>query len=207
MTPEQVAVHFTHQDGSYHFARWGRAIVPVIFGVDAASLPVLKGAIEVVVAMAGHKMGQLDPELGANLMIFFMADWQELAATPKLDLMIGDTAALVGRLEAANANQYRTCRFDETGAIKATFVFLRLDEALNNQPAEDLALSQVAQAMLVWSKQAFATLSPLMQAPGGGGALVRPEIAALIRAAYDPSMPVCSRDASHALRLAARMED
>lgn len=29
---------FTRADGAYVFARWGRPIVPVIFGVDDASL-------------------------------------------------------------------------------------------------------------------------------------------------------------------------
>jgi hypothetical protein len=35
---------------------------------------------------------------------------------------------------------------------------------------------------------------------------LRPEIAAVIRAAYDPVLPVAATDPSHALRLAARME-
>jgi hypothetical protein len=35
---------------------------------------------------------------------------------------------------------------------------------------------------------------------------MRPEVAALLRAGYDPVMPVRADDASHALRLAARIE-
>ncbi|MEL7181186.1 MAG: hypothetical protein AAFN63_15255, partial [Pseudomonadota bacterium] len=62
---------FTRADGSYVFARWGRPIVPVVFGVDEASLAVFKGAIEAVVTLAAHQMAETDPELGANLMIFF----------------------------------------------------------------------------------------------------------------------------------------
>jgi len=34
--------------------------------------------------------------------------------------------------------------------------------------------------------------------------VLRPEIAAVIRAAYDPVLPAMSQDASHGLRLAAR---
>jgi hypothetical protein len=34
---------------------------------------------------------------------------------------------------------------------------------------------------------------------------LRPEIAAVIRAAYDPVLPPMAQDASHALRLAARI--
>ena len=56
MTPEQIQPLFTRADGQYLFARWGRAIVPVVFGLDDATLPVLKGALEAVVAMAGHEI-------------------------------------------------------------------------------------------------------------------------------------------------------
>jgi hypothetical protein len=36
--------------------------------------------------------------------------------------------------------------------------------------------------------------------------MLRPEIADVIRAAYDPVMPSMARDASHALRIAARVQ-
>lgn len=62
MTPEAVAAAFTRSDGSYLFARWGRPIAPVVFGVDDATLSIVKGAVEAVVALANHKMTDLDPE-------------------------------------------------------------------------------------------------------------------------------------------------
>ena len=57
---------------------------------------------------------------------------------------VGDDIALVqwpieflcDRLAAAGANQYRAFRFDEAGAIRAAFVFIRMDEALADMPAE-----------------------------------------------------------------------
>ena len=39
MLADEVTAHFTHKDGGYRFARWGRPIVPVVFGVDDATLP------------------------------------------------------------------------------------------------------------------------------------------------------------------------
>ncbi len=51
MGPGEIEALFTRGDGSYLFARWGRPIVPVVFGVDDASLAVFKGAIEAVVAL------------------------------------------------------------------------------------------------------------------------------------------------------------
>lgn len=78
MDHDRIERFFTAPDGAYRFARWGRPIVPVVFGVEEATLQTLKGAIEAVVALAGHKMAETDPELGANLLLFFFRDWDEL---------------------------------------------------------------------------------------------------------------------------------
>jgi len=205
ITPEEIEALFTRGDGSYVFARWGRPIVPVVFGVDDATLSTVKGALEAVVTLAGHTMAETDPELGVNLMIFFFREWAELPQVPDLDRMIPDLEPLVDRLEAADANQYRIFRFDGDGAIRASFVFLRMDRELAAVPAETLALSQVVQTMLLWSDQAFTGRSPLARVPETGAVILRPDIAGLIRAAYDPVMPPAARDPSHALRLSARV--
>jgi len=204
MTPEDVTALFTRADGSFAFARWGRPIAPVIFGVAEESLPVLKGAIEAVVTLADHRMAEADPELGANLMVFFVRDWAELTATPHLDRLIEGLAPLVARLQANDANQYRIFRFDEAGAIRACFVFVRMDDQLADVPAETLALAQAAQSMLLWSDKAFTDRSPLVRTEDGH-TILRPEIGALIRAAYDPVLPAYADDPSFALRRHARM--
>lgn len=205
MTAEDITALFTRSDGSYLFARWGRPIVPVVFGATDETVSVLKGAIEAVVALAGHKMAETDPELGANLMVFFFREWDELTETPNLDRLIPDLAQTVARLKAADANQYRSFRFDPDGGIKAGFVFVRMDAALADIPAETIALSQMVQTILLWSDQAFLGTSPLAVLEEGGPAVLKPDIAALIRASYDPVMPVCATDPSHAIRLAARI--
>ncbi|MCO4846843.1 MAG: hypothetical protein KC448_02590 [Yoonia sp.] len=194
---------FTRSDGTYIFARWGRPIVPVVFGVDEQTLSVFKGAIEAVVTVAGHKMDELDMELGANLMFFFCKDWAELAEVPHLDQMIPEIGPLVVKLQAGDANQYRLFRFDEQGAIRACFVFLLMDEHLAQAPLDLLALIQAAQVILLWSDMAFYDQPPLTYVDGE--TVLRPEIAAVIRAAYDPVMPRVAHDASHALRLSARI--
>ncbi|MEJ6392465.1 hypothetical protein V8J82_04305 [Gymnodinialimonas sp. 2305UL16-5] len=206
MTQDYSAVEalFTRADGQFLFARWGRPIVPVVFGVEDATISVLKGAIEAVVTLADHKMAETDPELGANLMVFFIRDWDELPPTPGLDRLIPDLEPLVARLQAADANQYRSFRFDEAGGIKAAFVFIRMDDAMSEVPAETIALSQIVQTILLWSDTAFLGASPLAVLEGGA-AVLRPEIADIIRAAYDPVLPVAATDASFALRLAARI--
>ncbi|NPD19481.1 hypothetical protein [Alterinioella nitratireducens] len=204
MDADTAAALFTRSTGEYLFARWGRPIVPVVFGVEEATVSIVKGAIEAVVALAGHKMAETDPELGANLMIFFIRDWDELTETPNLHRLIPDLGPLVERLKAADANQYRSFRFDGDGAIQASFVFVRMDAAMRDLPAETIALGQIVQVILLWSDTAFAETSPLAAAEGGP-ALLKPEIAEVIRAAYDPVMPVSASDPAHALRLAARV--
>lgn len=202
-TPDTIAALFTRASGDYAFARWGRPIVPVVFGVEDATIATLKGAIEAVVTLACHKMAETDPELGANLMVFFLRDWNELREVPDMDRLIPDLGPLTERLEAADANQYRSFRFDPNGAIRACFVFLRMDVHLSALPADALCLSQMAQVILLWSDLAFATRSPLGVA--GGHAILRPDIADVIRTAYDPVLPVVASDPSHALRMFARL--
>ncbi len=205
MTPEEVQALFT-RDAGYGFARWGRPIVPVVFGVEDESLPVIKGAIEAVAALAGVEVAETDPELGANLMLFFLRDWGELIDVPNLDAMLPGLADTVARLERAGASQYRAFRFDEAGAIRACFSFLRMSGEMAALPAETLALGEAVRVMLTWGEAAFAEASPVGSHPETGAAVLRPEFAALIRAGYDPVMPPASTDPAHALRLWARMQ-
>ncbi len=202
---DAIAALFTGSDGQYRFARWGRPIVPIVFGTDDASLATIKGAVEAVVTLAGHRMAETDPELGANLMLFFLRDWDELTEVPDLERLVPGLGPLVDRLKAEGAHQYRTFRFDGDGAIKAAFGFVRLGPELAEMPAADLALWQAVQMILLWSDSAFAGRSPLARAQGV--VVLRPDLAGVIRAAYDPVMPVAATDPSHALRIAARAGD
>ena len=203
MTPGQIEALFTRADGTFLFARWGRPIVPVMFGVQQETLRIMKGAFEAVVLLAGHRMAKVDPELGANLLVFFVRDWAELPQVPDLGRLVPELPALCARLAAAEANQYRLFRFDASGAIRAAFVFLRMDDHLTAVPAGTLALSQSVQTVLLWSDRAFSGTSPLVMVDGQ--AMLRPGIAGVIRAAYDPVLPAMAQDPSHALRLAARL--
>lgn len=203
MTPDEIEMMFRRADGSYSFARWNRPLAPVVFGVQDETLGIVKGAIEAVGQLAGLEMAETDPELGSNFMWFFFSDWTELPEVPGLDGLVPDLEQLVDRLQTAEANQYRVFRFDDAGSVRACFVFLRMDAQLLAVPAQTLALSQAVQSILLWSDLAFRERSPL--AVAGETTVLRPDIADLIRVAYDPVMPVAASDPSHALRLAARI--
>ena len=203
LEPQEVAALFTRADGTYLCARWGRPVVPVVFGVAEGSLGVFKGAFEAVGQLTGHPVAETDPELGANLMVFAVRAWDELSDVPGLERLIPDLGALLARLSGADANQYRIFRFDAEGGIKAAFVLLRLDADLQAVPAEVLAIAQAAQTWLLWSDTAFVGRAPLARV--GEQVILRPDIAGVLRAAYDPILPVASTDPAHALRLAARL--
>lgn len=203
MDISEIEPLFTRADGTYLCARWGRAIVPVVFGVEDDTIALLKGAFEAVCVLANHHMAETDPELGVNVMVFFCRDWDELVAVKDLDRLVPELRYLVARLIKADANQYRIFRFDEGGAIKACFIFLRMDEQLAQVPADTLALSQAVQSIVLWSDVAFSDASPL--ALVDGKAVLRPDIAGVIRGVYARNMPDVAQDKSHALRLVARM--
>lgn len=202
--PDQIERLFTREDGTYHFARWGRPIVPVVFGVDDASLPPIKGAIEAVVMAAGHKMAEVDPELGTNFMVFFLKDWEELTDLENLDRVVPELSALVPRLIAQDASQYRIFRFDPEGAVRAVFVFLRMTGAFARRPAEEIGLELAVKSVLDWGPFAFSLKSPLVRG-ADGLARLDPHISAVVGAAYDQVMPAVASDKTHALRIFARL--
>ena len=104
MTPETVEAFFTRESGDYVFARWGRPLAPVVFGVEEETLVVIKGAIEALCQLTGHTTVETDPELGSNFMWFFVRSWDDLRGVPNLDRLIPDLEPLLTRLSAADAN-------------------------------------------------------------------------------------------------------
>ncbi len=136
-------------------------------------------------------------------MVFFCRDWAELTEVPHPDQIVPDLGPLVAPLQAADPNHYRISWVDEAGAIKGCFVFLRMDANLEAVSADTLALSQAVQTIVLWSDRAYMDVSALALVKGV--AVIRPEVAGIVRAVYDPVLAAVSRDASHAMRLAARV--
>lgn len=188
--PETIAALFTGTDGKFLCARWGRPVAPVIFGLADASLAIFRGALKAALSHAGHPLAETDPESGANWLCFVLRSWEELAGLPDLDRMTG-LPDLPARLAGQGASSYRLFRFDDAGAIRACFTFLNLGGALADAHPAKLAENVAMASLLTWARDIV---------PGQG-------LAALIRAAYDPVLPVAARDPAHALRLVARLTD
>ena len=202
---DSIEAYFTRSDGQYIFARWGRPIAPVVFGVQDETLVTLKSAIQSMVLLANHELVETDPELGSNAMFFFFLSWNELLEVNDLDRIIPDLGNLVERLKSIQANQYRFFRFDADGGIKAVFTFICMDENLTSVSAEVLCLNQVVQMFLIWSDDAFKDNSPNLIAKKGG-VILNPIIGDIVRAVYDPTMPLVANDKRHALRAQARID-
>ena len=202
---DPIEAYFTRSDGQYIFARWGRPIAPVVFGIQDETLFTLKTAIQSMVFLANHELAETDPELGSNAMFFFFLSWDELLEVKDLGRIVPDLHNLVERLKSIQANQYRFFRFDADGGIKAVFSFICMDETLNSVSAEVLCLNQVVQMFLLWSDDAFKDNSPTLITKNGG-VILNPIIGDIVKAVYDPTMPLVSNDESHALRAQARID-
>ncbi|MDF3607119.1 hypothetical protein PE067_13845 [Paracoccus sp. DMF-8] len=186
LTPDAIARLFTRGD-SYLCARWGRPVAPVIFGLADESLAIFRGALQAVLNDIRQPMTDTDPEMGANMMLFFVRDWADLDHVPDLEKLTGQPG-LVARLAAAQADQYRIFRFDQDGAIRACLTFVNMSGALHDAHPGALAEVLAVRSVLTFAQDV----------------LPSPELAALLRAAYDPVMPAAAHDPSHALRLSAR---
>ncbi len=184
---EVIAGLFT-RDGQYLCARWSRPIAPVIFGLADETLPIFRDATRAVIADVRHPLVETDLEMGANMMSFFVRDWDELAQIPDLDRLTGQEG-LADRLKDRDADQYRLFRFDADGTIRACMNFVNMGGKLAEAHPAQLAEALAVNSMLTFAHEVTPT----------------PQLAKLIRAAYDPVMPSIARDPSHALRLAARL--
>lgn len=201
----RIAALFTRSDGTFRFRRWARPLVPVVFGTDAAGEAIVAEALRAVAGLGGLPLADSDPDLGANLPVFFCANWADLAAAPGLDRLVPDLDRLLSVLAASGANQYRIFSFAPDGAIRLCLVLLRYDADLQRVSAQALAVSQAVQALLLWSDTAFTAVSPVAVLQPAGRAVVKPWHADLLRAAYDPTLPDTADDPGFALRLQARM--
>lgn len=199
-----VEAQFTRRDGAFRFARWGRALAPVIVGTNDEGCRIFEDGIRSVAGIAGLEVGELDPELGANFLVFLVNEWAELFEAPNLVRLIPNLAELVETLAEHGANQYRVFNFTEDGAIRLCITMLRYDADLQAVSAQTVAVGQAVQGMLLWSDKAFMDESPIALLEDGL-CVVKPAVAALLKAAYDPVLPGASTDASLALRLAARI--
>ncbi|MEM1160283.1 MAG: hypothetical protein AAGJ28_05070 [Pseudomonadota bacterium] len=202
--PDWATAHFTRRDGSFRFARWSRAIAPVIVGTNDDGCRIFEDGIAVVARLAGIDMTELDPDLGANFLVFLVNDWAELDEAPNLVRLIPNLADLIETLSDHGANQYRVFNFDEDGGIRLCITLLRYDEELQKISAQALAVSQAFQGMLLWSDAAFSSESPIALMEDGT-CVVKPRHADLLKVAYAPELPVSATDQAFALRLAARL--
>ena len=201
---ENPARLFTAPDQTYHFARWGRPLAPVVFGVGDESLPHLKDAISMTVGITGAPLAETDPELGANFMWFFCREWDEMTGIPNLDKIVPNFDGTIAALKAQEASRYRTFAFDKDGAIQLCVVMIRVDAATEAMSLQTLGTSETLQSLLTFSENAFDAQSPIAMIKANNLCIVKPEYAAVVRAAYDPALPSSSDDPSHALRVSAR---
>ncbi|MEO1611192.1 MAG: hypothetical protein AAFU55_02375 [Pseudomonadota bacterium] len=197
----------------FKFARWGGPISPVVVGLDDKGAKLFEEAIGAVAEVAGARIDEIDPEMGANFMVYVMSDWAHAARAPNLPNFLPDLPKLIERLTEANANRYRVFAFDDAGAIRAAITLLRYDEQMQAAPVDYIALTEAALGMLVFDEAGVANDRPVVMArfedengEADARAIMTPWHAMLLKAAYDPTIPAGSKDPTLALRLAARID-
>lgn len=194
--------------GTFKFARWGCPIAPAVIGLDEGGGRLFGEAIRLVAGIANQEIEDIDPEMGANFLVYVMQDWAHAARAPNLPNFLPDLPALIERLSAADANRYRVFAFDDQGAIRAAITLLRYDDQMRAAPVDYIALTEAALGMLVYDEVGVAEDRPVVMAridEGEPRAILSPWHAQLLRAAYDPRIPAGSKDPALALRLAARI--
>ena len=204
LTAEKIETLFTHPDGVFRFARWNRPIAPIVFGVDDVTLGHLKSAIVTTVGVTGMNIVETDPELGANFMWFFCQDWDEILAVPDLEGLIPDLKNIIARLQNTTTKTFRIFNFDTDGSIKLCVQLIKVADETAEMSIQTLATGETYQCLALFSPHAFLEESPIAVIAENGLCIPKPEYAALIRAAYDPVLPVAVKEPTHSLRLAAR---
>ena len=201
---KEIETLFTGSDGVFRFARWNRPIVPIIFGVDDETLVHLKTSIVTTIGITGNKIEETNPELGANLMWFFCKEWEEILSVPDLKKLIPNLNDIVKKLQTTSTKSYRIFAFDNEGGIKMCVQLIKVSDETAEMSIQALATGETFQCLVLFSSKAFIDESPIAQISQNNLCVPKPEYAALVRAAYDPVLPVSSQDKSHALRLFAR---
>ena len=147
--PDEIAAPFT-RDGQYLCARWGRPVAPVIFGLSDETLDIFRRVTRAALGHAGIPMAETDPEMGANMMTFFLRDWDELDAIPDLERLTGQSG-LAARLRAGKADQYRIFRFDPDGGIRACITLVNMGGGLADAHPAQLAEALAMRALLTFA--------------------------------------------------------
>jgi len=206
LSEDEIKDLFTQTDGTYQFARWSRPIAPVVFGVNDDILKGLRAAIEATVGITGQKLADVDPELGTNFMWVFVREWDELLVLPDIEKLIPNLNQKLVEIKKSNSNSYRYLTFDPDGGIMFACVIIRPMGDYAKQSVSAIGSAETMLTLATFGKKAFANESPLAMIPENKVIVVKPKYAAVIRAAYEETMPVRAIDASHALRIKARAD-
>jgi hypothetical protein len=205
MTPDEIRTYFSTPNQGYFFARWNRPIVPVVFGDHCLEPDLLKAALGRLGELTGQPVDLAAPASSMNYGTLVVRDWRDLTDMPGVPRLMPNLAKLAAQLEAEGANQYRVFQRDWRGGIKRCFAAIRTGTGrFADLTPESMALRQVTLSFLQWSIPGIVKVGLVGPGPDGRDDL-KPQTAALLKAAYDPALPTSSKDPRHAEALAARM--
>ena len=201
MTPDQIAAYFTKPNGDFLFRRWGTPIVPHVFGPTAPESDQIYRAFETISSVSGHPFVRSPDGAGMNLTFFFVNEASDMMRLPGSEGFLGMLAMLVKHLTAGKAALRRNFTTDSaTGAINQMTMIARTKSWLRHDPPNVLALRLTLLTHLTLA-MTRGPEAPLLD-PGAPGGLHR-NLAAILRVAYDPSLPDASTDPAICTQIAA----
>jgi hypothetical protein len=193
VTPDEIAAYFTKPNGEFLFRRWASPIVPHAFGPTAPESEVLYQAFDTISALSGHPVVRAPDGVGMNLTFFFINEASDMMKLPGAEGFLGMLAMLVKQLMSGKSALRRNFTTDDkTGAISQMTMIARTSGWLRHHPPESLALRLAVLTHLTWALRRDQKAPPLLVADAPGG--VHPNVAAILRVAYDPSLPDASTD-------------
>ena len=69
MNPTAERIQRLFGGDNFKFARWSGTISPVVVGLDDKGTQLFEEAIGAIAEVAGLKIDEIDPEMGANMMV------------------------------------------------------------------------------------------------------------------------------------------
>jgi hypothetical protein len=193
VTPDQIATYFTKPNGEFLFRRWSSPIVPHAFGPTAPGAEVITRAFDTVSALSGHPVVHAPDGAGMNLTLFFVREASDMMKLPGAEGFLGMLAMLVKHLTAGKSALRRNFNTDaKSGAITQMTMIARTSSWLRHDPPDVLALRLAVLTHLTWAMTRGPQASPLVVAGAPFG--LHPDVAAIFKVAYDPSLPDVSTD-------------
>ena len=201
MHPDTIARYFTRSDGTFLFKRWAIPMVPGVFGSAAPDHKLLEATFAKTEDLTGHSIKNHADGSAMNASLWFVDNFGDLLKIPGTGGLLGALGGIVKSLRKSSPIFRRSITDDAaTGGIGQMAFITQMSRFAPDRPLDERVLRLVLQTQLCW---AIGGRFPGLMTDGPNGTQVlSPEALAILRVAYDPSLPHVSTDPALAVQIA-----